>query len=58
MATGGLQILIDCAYSLLDLGIKTLDIASGASGIALAFYKLRRLTATTFFTMSSLRQDG
>lgn len=47
--TAGLQILIDCAYSVLDHGISRLDMASGTSGIALAFDKLYRLTGYDIF---------
>ncbi|WP_234672704.1 lanthionine synthetase LanC family protein [Dyadobacter sp. CY261] len=47
--TAALQILIDCAYSILDHGIGTLDMASGASGIALAFHKLYHLIGYDIF---------
>lgn len=47
--TAGLQILIDCAYSVLDHGVSRLDIASGASGITLAFRKLHQLTGYDIF---------
>jgi len=47
--TAGLQILIDCAYSVLDHGIGTLDVASGAAGIALAFHKLYLLSGYDIF---------
>lgn len=47
--TTGLQIVIDCAYAILDLGISTLDMASGAAGVALAFDKLYRLSGYEIF---------
>lgn len=47
--TAGLQILIDCAYSILDQGITTLDVASGAAGMALAFHKVYHLSGYDIF---------
>jgi hypothetical protein len=47
--TTGLQIVIDCAYAVLDQGIGTLDMSSGAAGVALAFDKLYRLSGYDIF---------
>uniref|UniRef100_A0A183CSU1 DOT1 domain-containing protein n=1 Tax=Globodera pallida TaxID=36090 RepID=A0A183CSU1_GLOPA len=43
------HILIDCACLTLERGISTLDVASGAAGIALAFHKLHRLCGYDIF---------
>ena len=51
----GLQILIDSARAVLDHGIGSLDIASGAAGIALVFNKLYVLTAYGIFREAAAR---
>lgn len=53
--TQGLQILIDCACLTLERGISTLDVASGAAGIALAYHKLYRLCGYDIFQSVALR---
>jgi len=53
--TRGLQILIDCAYLTLRRGIGTLDMASGAAGIAFAFNKLYRLSGYDIFRSAAAK---
>lgn len=52
--TQGLQILIDCASLTLEHGIGTLDVASGAAGIALAYHKLYLLSGYDIFRSVAL----
>lgn len=53
--TRGLQILIDCASLTLARGIGTLDVASGAAGIALAYHRLYLLCGCDIFQRVDLR---